>query len=76
MSTGKPALLKESVSFKKSNEDAVLKGELELYDDRVVMKISHRFALSALVRHLPPTFFRRGDERVHSFLPYHGYQPE
>ena len=56
MSTDKPALLKESISFKKSNDSAVFKGELELYDDRVVLKISHRLALSALVRHLPPTF--------------------
>jgi hypothetical protein len=52
----KPALLKESVSVKKSDEDAVFKGELELYDDHVVLKISHRFALSALMRSLPPTF--------------------
>ena len=49
-------MLRESVSFKKSDEEAVLKGEFELYEDHVVLNISHRFALSELVRPLPPTF--------------------
>jgi hypothetical protein len=56
MPPDKPALLKESVSFNKSNEGAVFKGEFELFDDSVVLKISHRFSLSSLVRSLPPTF--------------------
>jgi hypothetical protein len=56
MPPDKPALLKESVSFKKSNEDAVFKGEFELYHDSVVLKNSPRFSLASLVRSLPPTF--------------------
>ena len=56
MTADKIALLKESVSFTKSNEDALLKGEFEVHDDRIVMKTSQRVALSTLVRPLPPTF--------------------
>jgi hypothetical protein len=56
MTADKLALLKESVSFTKSNEDALLKGDFEVYDDRIVVKISQRIALSTLVRPLPPTF--------------------
>ncbi len=56
MTTEKLALLKESVSFTKSNEDALLKGDFEVYDDRIVVKISQRVTLSTLVRPLPPTF--------------------
>jgi hypothetical protein len=56
MTSDKLALLKESVSFTKSNQDALLKGDFEVYDDRIVVKISQRIALSTLVRPLPPTF--------------------
>jgi hypothetical protein len=56
MTSDKLALLKESVSFTKSNQDALLKGDFEVYDDRIVVKISQRVALSTLVRSLPPTF--------------------
>jgi hypothetical protein len=56
MTSDKLALLKESVSFTKSNQDALLKGDFEVYDDRIVVKISQRVALSTLVRPLPPTF--------------------
>jgi hypothetical protein len=52
----KLALLKGSVSFTKSNEDPLLKGDFEVYDDRIVVKISQRVALSTLVRSLSPTF--------------------
>jgi len=52
----KPALLKESVSLRKSNDGAILRGEFELYDDRLVLRISQRFSLSSLARPLPPTF--------------------
>jgi hypothetical protein len=74
MPLGKPVLLKKSVSFKKSNEDAVSKGDLELYDDRVVLKISHRFSLSSPVSPLPPTFSRGRNERVYSLLANYGHQ--
>jgi hypothetical protein len=56
MTSDKLALLKESVSFTESNQDALLKGEFEVHDDRIVMKTSQRIALSTLVRPLPPTF--------------------
>ena len=56
MSSDRLAFPEESVSIRKSNEDALLKGKFELYGDRVVLKISRRFALSELVRPLPPTF--------------------
>jgi len=38
MAENKLALLKESVSFTKSNEDALMKGDFEVYDDRIVAK--------------------------------------
>ena len=63
------ALLKESVSFRKSNDGAILKGELELYDDRVVLKTSHRLALSTLARTLPPTF---PDAGIGESIPFSG----
>ncbi len=56
MPPDKLAFLKESASFRKGNEASLPEGELELYDDCVVLRISHRLALSDLVRPLPPTF--------------------
>ncbi|TMI14842.1 hypothetical protein E6H35_03695 [Candidatus Bathyarchaeota archaeon] len=67
MAENKLALLKESVSFTKSNEDALMKGDFEVYDDRIVVKISQRVALSTLVRPLPPTFPGVG---MMEFIPF------
>ncbi|HEV2119382.1 MAG TPA: hypothetical protein VGS11_04670 [Candidatus Bathyarchaeia archaeon] len=44
------------VSLKKSNENVFTKGVVELYADRVVLKIPHGFSLATLVSPLPPTF--------------------
>jgi hypothetical protein len=71
MTADKLALLKESVSFTKSNEDALLKGEFEVHDDHIVMKISQRVALSTLVRPLSTHFSGRWYDGVHSILENH-----
>lgn len=67
MPPDKLALLKESVSFKKSNEGTVFKGKFELYDDHVVLKGSPVFPLSSPAGSLPPTF---PDIRMRESIPF------
>ena len=58
MQPEKRPLLKGLVSFQEDNIKETLRGEFELYEDHVILRISDRFSFPSLARPLPPTFPR------------------
>lgn len=56
MQPEKRPLLKGLVSFQEGNIKETLRGEFELYEDHVILRISDRFSFPSLARPLPPTF--------------------
>jgi hypothetical protein len=61
-------LLRGLVSLRKDNAAETFKGEFELYEDHVVLRISDKFSLSSIARRsLPPTF---PDVELKEFIPF------
>jgi hypothetical protein len=64
-------LLRGLVSLRKDNTAETFKGEFELYEDHVILRISDKFSFSSIARSLPPHLSGGGIERVHSIFAYH-----
>jgi hypothetical protein len=60
-------LLRGLVSLQKDNTTETFKGELELYEDHVMLSISDKFSLSSIARSLPPTF---PEVELKEFIPF------
>jgi hypothetical protein len=56
MQPEKRPLLKKPVSLQKDDARETFRGEFELYEDHVILRILNKFSLLSFARSLPPTF--------------------